>query len=136
MKRRGSMVRPGRTSAYERQDAWYIWGGKSLLASCLLTVLLLSLLALLVLVAGLSEKIVSVAIIIIYVAVTFAGGFFAAKRVPGRKFLCGLLVGLAYFLLLTILSAVSAGTLSDLGDSFLTTMLLCGAGGMLGGMLG
>lgn len=136
MKRRGRTVRRGRTGAVERQDAWYIWGGKSLLVSCLLTAFLLCLLALLVLMAGLSEKMVSIAIIIIYVAATFAGGFLAAKKASGRKFLWGLLVGLVYFWLLVILSAVSAGTLSGLGDSFLTTMLLCGAGGMLGGMLG
>ena len=136
MKRKGKVVRARQTAASAGADAWYIWGGKSLLASCLLTVFLLCLLAFLVLVAGLSEKIVSAAIIIIYVAATFTGGFLAAKKVPGRKFLWGLLVGLVYFWLLVILSVVKAGTVSGLGDSFLTTMLLCGAGGMLGGMLG
>lgn len=136
VKRRKGAVRPRQSSASEGQGPWYVWGGKSLLVSCLLTVVLLFVLALLVLGAGLTEKIVAVAIIFIYVAATFAGGFLAAKRAPGRKFLWGLLVGLVYFLLLTVISAVSAGSLAGLGDSFLTTMLLCGAGGMLGGMLG
>ena len=136
MKRKGKVVRARQTGTSVGADAWYIWGGKSLLASCLLTVFLLCLLAFLVLVAGLTEKIVSAAIIIIYVAATFTGGFLAAKKAPGRKFFWGLLVGLVYFLLLVILSMVKAGTVSGLGDSFLTTMLLCGAGGMLGGMLG
>ena len=136
MKRRGKVVRARPAAGSVGQEAWYIWGGKSLIVSFLLTAFLLCLLALLVLGAGLSEKIVSIAIIIIYVAATFAGGFLAAKKTPSRKFLWGLLVGLAYFLLLVIMSMVKAGTVSGLGDSFLTTMLLCGAGGMLGGMLG
>lgn len=130
------MIRTRQTVPAVGREAWYIWGGKSLLVSCLLTALLLCLLAFLVLVAGLSEKIVSIAIIIIYVAATFVGGFLAAKQVPGRKFLWGLMVGLVYFLLLVILSVIKAGSAAGLGDSFLTTMLLCGAGGMLGGMLG
>ena len=136
MKRRGRVVRRENTNTLKGQEAWYIWGGKSLLVSCLLTAALLCLLALGVLFLGLSEKSVSIGIIIIYVAVTFAGGFVAARKAPGRKFLWGLLVGLAYAFLLAILSVGKAGSASGLGDSFLTTMLLCGAGGMLGGMLG
>ena len=136
MKRRGKVVRRENIRVLNGQEAWYIWSGKSLLVSCLLTAALLCLLAFLVLVAGLSEKVVSIAIIIIYVAATFAGGILAAKKAPGRKFAWGLLVGGVYFLLLLFLSVIRAGTAAGMGDSFLTTMLLCCAGGMLGGMLG
>ena len=135
MKRKGGVVRREQSDTLKGWDTWYILVAKSLIVSWLLTAFLISILALLVLVAGLSENIVSVAIIIIYVAATFAGGFMAAGKVNGRKFLWGLCVGLLYFGFLVLFSAVKAGTMSGLGDSFLTTMLLCGAGGMLGGML-
>ena len=135
MKRKGGVVRREQRDISQMRDNRYIWGAKSLFVSCILTAFLLFILAWLVLVAGLTEKIVSIAIIIIYVTATFTGGFMAAKKAVCRKFLWGLCVGLVYFLLLLLVSAVKSGSVAGLGDSLLTTMLLCGAGGMLGGML-
>ena len=61
---------------------------KCLLVSYLLTTGFLLLLALMLYRFGLSEKIVSICIIAIYIIVTFLAGFWAGKREGSRKFLC------------------------------------------------
>jgi len=108
---------------------------KSLLFSYILTAILLAVLAFLLYKLGLGEKIVSGAIIMIYVAATFFGGFLTGKRMNSRKFLWGLGMGAAYFLVLAAVSLCMGKDGVQIGNSFLTTMVLCAGGGMLGGML-
>ncbi len=107
---------------------------KTLLFSYILTGAFLALLAFLLYKIRLSEGIVSIAIIIIYVAATFFAGLVAGKRLKSRKFLWGLLMGSAYFLVLAGISLVAGEPVGRLGDSTITTFVLCAAGGMLGGM--
>lgn len=108
---------------------------KGLLFSYILTAGLLVLLALALYKIGLGEGTVAIAIVAIYVLATFFAGFMAGKRMGSRKFLWGLLMGTAYFLILAMVSLVAKGAEDALADSFLTTLLLCAGGGMLGGML-
>lgn len=108
---------------------------KCLLFSYILTGALLALLALILYKAGLNEKVVSVAIIVIYVGASFFAGFMAGKKIQNRKFLWGLFQGCAYFCILALISVIAGGEEAGGGNSFLTTLVLCGAGGMLGGML-
>lgn len=108
---------------------------KCLLCSYIFTAGMLLVLAFLLYKMGLSEQMVSVAIIAIYVISTFIGGFIAGKKLQSRKFVWGLMVGLAYFLVLAVVSVLINQSVSELGDSVMTTFILCGAGGMLGGML-
>lgn len=108
---------------------------RSLLFSYIFTVLMLGVVAFLLYKLGLGEKTVSFAIIVIYVAATFFGGFLTGKKMGNRRFLWGLLLGGAYFVILTVVSlAVGKGSI-QLGNSFFTTLVLCAGGGMLGGML-
>ncbi len=108
---------------------------KSLLFSYILTGGLLLLLALLLYKAGLSQKVVSACIIVIYVLATFFAGFMSGKKLGSRKFLWGALMGAAYFLVLVLISLAVNHQLGILTNSFLTTLVLCSGGGMLGGML-
>jgi putative membrane protein (TIGR04086 family) len=108
---------------------------KCLLFAYILTGALLLVLALLLYRLGLSEKMVSAGIIVIYVAATFFAGFLAGKRLKSRKFLWGLALGCAYFLILVLVSLVVNRSLGELADSFFSALLLCAGGGMLGGML-
>ena len=108
---------------------------KTLLFSYILTGILLALLAFLLYKMGLGEKAVTIAIIVIYVAATFFGGFMAGKKLKNRKFLWGLVLGAAYFLVLSALSLSVGQEGLQMGNSFLTTLVLCAGGGMLGGML-
>lgn len=108
---------------------------KCMLAAYVLTAGLLLLLALLLYRFGLSEKVVSVCIIVIYIVVTFLAGLIAGKRAGEKKFLWGLAMGCIYFLILTAVSfAVNREVGSDIGN-LVTVFLLCGGSGMLGGMI-
>ncbi len=108
---------------------------KSLLFSYILTAALLLLLTFLVYRAGMTEKMVSLAIIAIYVMSTFFAGFITGKKMQSRKFLWGLLMGSIYYLVLLVLSVLCNHTPGGLENSMITTFILCAAGGMLGGML-
>ena len=108
---------------------------KCLLISYLLTTGLLLLLALMLYRFGLSEKIVSICIIAIYIIVTFLAGFLAGKREGSRKFLWGLMMGSLYFVILIVLSLIVNHGLSGVSGNLLTVLMLCGGSGMLGGMI-
>ena len=121
----------------EGKDSVPVFGlAKCLLASYVLTLLLLCLLALLLYKLQLTEGMVSIAISAIYVITTFAAGFLTGKRMETRKFLWGAVIGAAYFIVLAVVSVLIQTPENALGNSFWTTMVLCVAGGTLGGMLG
>lgn len=107
---------------------------KCLLLSYLLTTVLLLLLALMLYRFGLSEKIVSVCIVAIYIIVTFFAGFLTGKREGSRKYLWGLLLGSLYFIVLLIVSLIVNHGMSASGN-FFTVLILCAGSGMLGGMV-
>lgn len=108
---------------------------KCLLFSYILTGVMLTALAFGLYKLRLGEKTVSIAIIVIYVAATLFGGFMAGKRMQNRRFLWGLVMGSAYFLILAGVSLFVGQGNVQVGNSFLTTLALCAGGGMLGGML-
>lgn len=108
---------------------------KCVLFAYLFTGVLLLLLAFILYRFGLTEKIVSAAMIAVYIGAAFLAGFLAGKKIKSRRFLWGLVVGCAYFLVLVLISLAVNGTPKELADSFLTTFILCAGGGMLGGML-
>lgn len=108
---------------------------KCLLFSYLLTTGLLLLLALMLYRFGLSEKIVSICIIAIYILVTFLAGFIAGKKEGNRKFLWGLFIGAMYFIILLLISLTVNHGLQNTSTNFLTVLLLCAGSGMLGGMI-
>lgn len=112
-----------------------IFALKCMLAAYLLTAGLLLLLALMLYRFGLSEKMVSISIILIYIAVTFLAGFLAGKRAGEKKFLWGLAMGCIYFLILTAVSMIVNRGMEEIGNGLITVFLLCGGSGMLGGMI-
>ena len=83
----------------------------------------------------LSEKVVNVCIILIYIATSFFAGFMTGKKKGTRKFFWGAVMGALYFLVLFAVSAIVNRSFPELSSDFTTTMLLCVGGGMLGGML-
>lgn len=108
---------------------------KSLLASYIVTGLLLLLLALLLYKLQLSESVVNIGIIAIYVAACFLGGFLEGKMMKTRKFLWGGAFGLLYFAVLAVISLAVGQGFSGSSSHFVTTLILCMAGGTLGGMV-
>lgn len=120
---------------YSEEKVPVIFLLKSLLFSYILTAALLFLLAFLLYKSGLTETVVSIAIIFIYVVSTFFVGFVTGKKMRNRKFLWGLLMGGAYFLVLLLISLLVNRSIGEFGNSFMTTLALCTGGGMMGGML-
>lgn len=108
---------------------------KDLLISYLLTAVLLLLLSLFLYRFNLSEKTVSMGITAIYVVTTFLAGFIAGKKEQSKRFLWGLFMGIIYFLILTVISLIVNQGISGPGTGFFSTLILCAAGGMLGGMV-
>lgn len=108
---------------------------KSLLFSYILTAGLLLLLAFFLFKFDLTEKPVAIAIIVIYVVATFFAGFVTGRHLQNKKYLWGLVMGAAYFIVLALISLAVKQSPDTLGQSFFTTLVLCAGGGMLGGML-
>ena len=108
---------------------------KALLAAYIVTGLLLLLLAFLLYKLQLAESIVNVGIIAIYVIACFLGGFLEGKMMKTRKFIWGGAFGLLYFAVLAIISLAVGQGISGTSSNFVTTLILCMAGGTLGGMV-
>lgn len=103
--------------------------------SYVLTAVLLLLLALLLYKCRISETIVNIGIIVIYIAVCFLAGLITGKKMKCRKYLWGALTGAVYFGILAVLSLLLHKGTGQLSGSFWSTLFLCTASGMLGGML-
>lgn len=108
---------------------------KCLLVAYIGTAVLLAIVSFLLYKLGLGEKTVSLLLTAIYVGMTLLAGFLAGRKLQNRRFLWGLLEGVMYFGVLAVLSFAVKGAQTGGGQSFLTTLVLCCAGGMLGGML-
>ncbi|MFI3200952.1 MAG: TIGR04086 family membrane protein [Eubacteriales bacterium] len=100
-----------------------------------ITFLALLLLAFCVYHFQLNESVVSISMIITYVFTTFISGYCMGKKVIARKFLWGLLSGGGYFVVLLCLSFLVHPSEIEIGNHMVTTMILCCASGMLGGMV-
>ena len=108
---------------------------KALLAAYVVTGLLLLLIAGLLYRFQLDEGKVQIGIIVTYILSCFVGGFLAGKMMKSRQFLWGVLLGLLYFLVMTLVSVAVNRELQSSSSGFITSFLLCMGGGMLGGML-
>ena len=108
---------------------------KILLLACLVSIVLLLILSFVMFKADLSEGWVRGCIIAIYLISTIIGGCMAGGCMDGRRFVCGLILGSAYFGVLLLLSVIfqSPGIFSF--KTIITTAIICIAGGMLGGIL-
>lgn len=108
---------------------------KSLLSAYFITALLLFLLALLLYKFQLSESATNIGIVVIYVISSFISGFLEGKMMRTRKFLWGAAAGLLYFAILALISLAVSKGFEGTSSHFLTSLILCMAGGTLGGML-
>ena len=108
---------------------------KALLTSYVVTGILLLVLAFLLYQFQLSKSAVDIGILAIYIISCFLAGFIEGKIMGTRKFLWGAVVGLLYFVLLALISLAVNQGFDNSSSNFVTTLILCAAGGMLGGML-
>ncbi|MGF0033406.1 TIGR04086 family membrane protein [Bariatricus sp. SGI.154] len=118
-----------------RKDSKVMWVLKSLLASYVVTGILLLLMAMALYKLELNEKAVSAAIVAIYIMATLIGGIIIGKFAKVKRFLWGLGLGIGYFALLLLITLGVYHTLNGDGTNLVTTFILCAGGGMAGGML-
>ena len=98
----------------------------TLLIMYILTGVALFVLAFLLYKMELTENIVTIGITAIYVVSGLLGGIIIGKRMKTRRFLWGIIMGAAYFLVLLIGSALLNRGL---------TLVMCMGAGMIGGMV-
>lgn len=118
-----------------KKDSKVMWVLKALLAAYIVTGILLLVLTVFMYKLEMSEKVISAAIVGVYLLSTLIGGIIIGKFARVKRFLWGLGLGVAYFGLLLL---ITLGVYRDLnGDAanLLTTFILCAGGGMGGGML-
>ena len=118
-----------------RKDSKVMWVLKALLASYIVTGILLLLLTMALYKMELNEKMVSAAIVAIYVMATLIGGILIGKMAKVKRFIWGLGLGIAYFVLLLLITLGVYHTLNGDGANLVTTFILCAGGGMAGGMI-
>ena len=112
-----------------------IWWIKSLLASYIVTGILLLVLTFFMYKFELNEKIVSAAIVGIYVVSTLIGGMIIGKLTKSKRYLLGMVLGIIYFVLLLLITLGVYRTLNGDSVSIVTSLILCAGGGMTGGMI-
>ena len=120
---------------WKKKGEKVMWMQKSLLASYIVTGLLLLGLTFLVYKFELDEQLVVGGIVAIYVISTFTGGYIIGKLTRVRKFIWGTIIGAIYFALLFLISYGVYREFNTNGLSAVTTAILCIGGGTLGGML-
>lgn len=112
-----------------------IWWIKSLLASYIVTGILLLVLTFFMYKFELNEKIVSAAIVGIYVVSKLIGGMIIGKLTKSKRYLWGMVLGIIYFVLLLLITLGVYRTLNGDSVSIVTSLILCAGGGMTGGMI-
>ena len=112
-----------------------IWWIKSLLASYIVTGILLLVLTFFMYKFELNEKIVSAAIVGIYVVSTLIGGMIIGKLTKSKRYLWGMVLGIIYFVLLLLITLGVYRTLNGDSVSIVTSLILCAGGRMTGGMI-
>lgn len=118
-----------------RNDSKVMWVLKALLASYIVTGIMLLILTVMLYKLELNEKAVSAAVVAVYVMATVIGGIMIGKFAKVHRFLWGLGLGIGYFALLLMITLGVYHTLNGNGANLLTTFILCAGGGMVGGMI-
>ncbi|MDF2905977.1 MAG: hypothetical protein K0R34_1298 [Herbinix sp.] len=108
---------------------------KGLLFSYIITAFILLLLSFLMLKLDLSGTVISGGIIFAYILSTFIGGFFVGKKAEQKKFIWGLIMGVFYFIILMVVSIAMNRAEPLPLSNLMTTFLICGLSGMVGGMI-
>lgn len=109
---------------------------KTLAASYLITAVMLLILTVLMYKFQINSSVIYIGIIATYIISNLAGGIIIGKVTGDKKFIWGLIMGAAYFLILSIISIVINKSLYESGvTEVFTAFACCSLGGMFGGMI-
>ena len=109
--------------------------GIALFCMFVVSLFLLMLLAFLLYKFDLGAGAVRGGMIAVYVISGMTGGLVIGKRMKKQKFVWGLAGGLLYFVILLLFSLLMKRQLDFDFTNVVTTLILCGASGMAGGMI-
>ncbi len=118
-----------------RQNTKIIYVLEGLLFSYIVTAFILLILSFLMLKLDLSGTVISGGINFVYIISAFTGGFFIGKKTEQKKFLWGLLIGVAYFIILLLVSLMMNRVSPLPLGSLFTVFIISSLSGMLGGMI-
>ncbi len=107
----------------------------SLLGSYVITFFGILVLALFLFFFQISEDVVDIGIIVIYVLACLFAGFVIGRRRKEKKYLWGMAAGGCYYILLILLSLILQSSLNTTDNNIVTMMFLCVGSGTLGGMV-
>lgn len=108
---------------------------KSLIIAYIVTGVLLLLAALLMQKIGLKDNQVRLFVILIYGISNIVSGFIFGKMRKNRRLLNGIIIGVAYFAMLVLISAIiNKGFENELGKSIIS-LVICILGGAIGGIM-
>lgn len=99
------------------------------------SLLLLSLAAVLLWKMQLSVQQMQIGVYAIYGLSCLAGGFLCGKILTDRRVLWGLLFGLAYFVLLALLSVILSHAMIAISGRVILSLVMCLLGGFLGALI-
>lgn len=109
--------------------------GIAIVCMFVVSLFLLMLLAFFLYKFDLGVSVVRGGLIVVYVVTGLIGGLVLGKRMKKQKFVWGLVGGLLYFVILFVFSLLMKRELSFDFTNVVTTLILCGASGMAGGMI-
>ena len=107
---------------------------KATIAVALVTVIMLLILAFMLFKLNLSDGFIMIGVYIIYVVSCLVGGLIIGKVRGEKKYLWGMIVGLTFFITLSIISLIVTGEFYGSGSKALGALAACVLGGALGGM--
>lgn len=108
---------------------------KALLVTYIVTALLLLLLALIMYKIDPPGAVISVGLVLVYIVSSFVGGYIIGNAKKEKRFLWGIGMGVAYFLIIFIVSVIFSKDVFGSMGSIISVLCMCGLGGMLGGMV-
>lgn len=108
---------------------------KATIAVAIVTVILLLIMAFMLFKFNLSDGFIIVGIYITYVVSCFVGGLIIGKVRGEKKYLWGMIVGLVFFVTLSLISLIVTGELYGSGMKAIGALVACVLGGAVGGMI-
>jgi putative membrane protein (TIGR04086 family) len=113
----------------------YIYVGKGVLRSCVITLFIAFIIALVQTFGNIGESVLSVSILVTTMISIIYGTIYATRKINSKGWIIGILVALLYMIMIYITSAV-LGSRDSLAIKDLWRLLLALAAGALSGMLG
>ena len=83
----------------------------------------------------LGDSVLKKGIIIVYALSNFVGGFIIGKIKENKKFIWGMVTGMVYFAVLTLISVLVTGQLYGNGNMAVAALCTSVIGGCIGGMI-